>query len=138
MKYDIQFRSAYEFQVLGIRSLIFTAQSFVLCWSQLYLPLYVAHTISAIGPIFVCLLNLIIYKKMISSEQVVGMLIAFTGIILTVNGRLFMSMIDPNYKFITDFSNYRSEDPVVLLVVSAILMLFTILWAYAILITKKN
>lgn len=75
---------------------------------------------------------------MISSEQVVGMLIAFTGIILTVNGRLFMSMIDPNYKFITDFSNYRSEDPVVLLVVSAILMLFTILWAYAILITKKN
>jgi hypothetical protein len=66
------------------------------------------------------------------------MLIAFVGIILTVNGRSFMSMIDPNYKFTTDFSNYRSEDPLVLLAVSAILMLFVIFWAYAILITKKN
>jgi hypothetical protein len=49
-----------------------------------------------------------------------------------------MAMIDPNYKFISDFGNYRSEDPLVLLGVSAILMLFVVFWAYAILITKKN
>jgi len=138
MKYDIQFRSSYEFQVLGIRSFIFTVHSFVLCWSQVYLPLYIVHTISAFGPIFVCLLNLIIYKKTITRQQVLGMLIAFVGILLTVNGRSLMAMIDPNYKFISDFGNYRSEDPLVLLGVSAILMLFVVFWAYAILITKKN
>jgi hypothetical protein len=67
-----------------------------------------------------------------------GMFIAFIGIILTVNGRSIMAIIDPNYKFVSEFSNYRSDDPLMLLIVSAILMLFVIFWAYGILITKKN
>lgn len=66
------------------------------------------------------------------------MIIAFIGILLTVNGRSIMHFIDSDYQFVSDFKNYRSEDPMVMLLVSALLLLFVVFWAYAILITKKN
>ena len=69
---EMQFRSSLEFSVLFIRSTIFTIHSFVLCWSQLYLPLYVVHTISAFGPIFVCLFAYLIYGKTINPKQMLG------------------------------------------------------------------
>jgi len=39
---------------------------------------------------------------------------------------------------VSEFKNYKSDDPFVMLAVAAILLLFVIFWAYAILITKKN
>lgn len=138
MNLQLQFRSALEFSVLFIRSFIFTVHSFVLCWSQVYLPLYIVHTISAFGPIFVCMLNYFIYGKVIVKQQIMGMLVAFCGILLTVNGRSILALLDPDYTFSSDFKNYKSDDPFVLLVVACILLLFVVFWAYAILITKKN
>lgn len=138
MNFQLQFRSALQFSVLFIRSFIFTVHSFVLCWSQVYLPLYIVHTISAFGPIFVCMLNYFIYGKVIVKQQIMGMVIAFCGILLTVNGRSILAFIDPDYHFTSDFKNYKSDDPFVQLVVACILLLFVVFWAYAILITKKN
>jgi len=66
----------------------------VLSWAQCYLPLYIVHTISAFGPIFVCLLNFFIYKNRINNAQIGGMFIAFFGIILTVNGRSVMAFVE--------------------------------------------
>lgn len=136
--FQLQFRSSLEFTVLFIRSFIFTVHSFVLCWSQVYLPLYIVHTISAFGPIFVCMLNYFIYGKTINRHQITGMFVAFLGILLTVNGRSILALIDPEYHFSSDFKNYKSDDPFVLFVVASILLLFVVFWAYAILITKKN
>jgi hypothetical protein len=64
--------------------------------------------------------------------------IAFIGILLTVNGRSIMPYIDSNYVFQSDFKNYKSDNPLVLLGVSGILFILVVFWAYAILITKKN
>jgi drug/metabolite transporter (DMT)-like permease len=83
--------------MLMIRSTIFTLHSFVLGWSQFYIPLYLVHTISAIGPIFVCILNYFIYKVKINKEQMIGMAIAFGGILLAVNGKSIYHFINPDY-----------------------------------------
>lgn len=138
MDYQIAFRSSYEFKVLFIRSSIFVIHSFVLGWSQFYLPLYIVHTISAFGPIFVCILNYLIYDKAINSIQALGILIAFAGILLTVNGRSLYQLFDPNYQFISDFKHYRSDDHMVMLFVSLVFFAMVVFWAYAILLTKKN
>ncbi len=84
------------------------------------------------------MLNYFIYGKKINRQQILGMIIAFAGILLTVNGRSILASIDPNYHFNSDFKNYKSDDPFTLLIVSLILLLFVVFWAYAILITKKN
>ena len=135
---NISFRSNKEFRILSLRSTIFTLHSFVLCWSQSYLPLYIVHTISAIGPIFVCLLNFLLRGKKINQNQVIGMFVAFAGILLTVNGRTLWASMNPDFHFISDFKNYKSDDPFVMLVVSGLLLLFVGFWAYGIYITKKN
>lgn len=84
------------------------------------------------------MLNYFIYGKVINKDQILGMIIAFIGILLTVNGRSILAYIDPDYHFSSDFKNYKSDDPFVLLIVACILLGFVVFWAYAILITKKN
>ena len=49
-----------------------------------------------------------------------------------------MPYIDSEYVFQSDFKNYKSDNPLVLLFVSGILFILVVFWAYAILITKKN
>lgn len=68
----------------------------------------------------------------------IGIAVAFCGILLTVNGRSIMPYIDSDYVFQSDFKNYKSDNPAVLLGVSGVLFIMVVFWAYAILITKKN
>lgn len=123
---------------LGIRSLIFVVHSFVLGWTQFYLPLYAVHTISGFGPIFVCILNYFLNGVKINLNQVKGILIAFIGIILTVNGKVIWSWMNPDYHFETDFKNYKTNDPTTLFLVALTFFVNMMFWAYAILLTKKN
>lgn len=123
---------------LGIRSFIFVVHSFILGWTQFYLPLYAVHTISGFGPIFVCILNYFLNGVKINLKQFGGIIIAFVGIILTVNGKKIWSLIDPSFHFQSDFKNYKSNDPTVLLLVALVFFINMMFWAYAILLTKKN
>ena len=68
----------------------------------------------------------------------IGIAFAFCGIFLTVDVSSLMSYIDSDYVFQSDFKNYRSDNPAVLLGVSGLLFIMVVFWAYAILITKKN
>jgi hypothetical protein len=86
----------------------------------------------------VCILNYLLYNKKINQAQIGGIILAFMGILLAVNGKSIYHMINPDYVFTSDFKNYRSDNQAVKLAVSGILLVFVIFWAYAILITKKN
>jgi drug/metabolite transporter (DMT)-like permease len=55
------------------------------------------HTISGFGPIFVCILNYFLNGVKINSKQLSGILVAFCGIVLTVNGRKIWGLIDPSF-----------------------------------------
>jgi len=67
-----------------------------------------------------------------------GMVVAFIGILVAVNGRAITSTIDPSFHFESNFKNYKSDDPFVLFMVSLILLLSVIAWGYGMLITRKN
>jgi drug/metabolite transporter (DMT)-like permease len=97
--YSITFKSRHDMIYLGIRSFIFVVHSFILGWTQFYLPLYAVHTISGFGPIFVCILNYFLNGVKINGKQLLGILVAFCGIILTVNGRRIWGLIDPSFHF---------------------------------------
>ena len=49
-----------------------------------------------------------------------------------------MHKIDSDFVFQSDFKNYKSDNPLVLLAVSGLLFVLVVFWAYGILITKKN
>jgi drug/metabolite transporter (DMT)-like permease len=59
----------------------------ILAWAQFHLPLYVVHTIGSIGPVFVCIINYYLHNMKITKSQIHGNILAFIGIIFTINGK---------------------------------------------------
>jgi drug/metabolite transporter (DMT)-like permease len=64
----------------------------ILAWSQFYLPLYVVHTISSMGPVFVCIINYYLHNMKITQNQINGNIVAFAGIFFTINGKSIASL----------------------------------------------
>ena len=65
------------------------------------------------------------------------MCLTIFGILLTTNGRLLSQILDPNYKFQSAFSNYKSDSNKTVLICSFLLISFMFFMAYAIYITNK-
>ena len=70
-------------------------------------------------------------------KQIFGIGLTVIGVILTANGRLISSCLDPNYVFDTKFSNYYTDDPMVIAIASLLFVLFLVIWGYAIYSTNK-
>ena len=66
---------------------------------QLYISLPIFYTLGGSVIIYSFLINYFIYKVDATSNQIKAVLSALLGIILTVNGGYFYSLIDSNYHF---------------------------------------
>jgi hypothetical protein len=67
---------------------------------QFYLPLGVAHTICAAGPIFTLVMQRLIRKSEapnISGQKLQGCLISVIGIVLTSNGKFIYGYLDEDF-----------------------------------------
>lgn len=88
-----------NFREVTIRNIIFLLQAFGMAFVQFYLPLFIVHTIGSTGPMYVCIYQYFLDGKKINLKQLIGMIFAVIGIILTTNGRLLSHLINPDEKF---------------------------------------
>ena len=66
-------------------------------FSQFYLPLPVAITLNSISPIFVYIYDYYLYGVTINRTQIVFLMIAIFGVVVTSNGSYLISYIDEDY-----------------------------------------
>ena len=118
------------------RSCMLSFYGWGMAFSQFYLPLPIVHTISGTGPLFVFIIDYYLNDVKINQKQLVGIIFGIAGLILTVNGRLIITYIDPTYEVESEFS-YRTSSPVVIVLVSFLLAFVNVLWAYSTVITKS-
>lgn len=81
------------------RNVVFVGQAYVMCAIQFYLPLGVIHTIGLLGPISVSIYQYIFDNKKQSFQQILSIILALIGVILTANGRLISKLLNPDYIF---------------------------------------
>jgi drug/metabolite transporter (DMT)-like permease len=124
---------------MTIRHVLLVLYSFIFAQCFFYLPINVVHTLYSSGPIFVLAIDYVINKIVITRRQMVGAAIAFGGVLLTVNGHILYQLFGENELGKSEFKHYRPEAAYisVQLLVSAVLLLATVGWAYSIVIVKK-
>ena len=83
-------------------------QGWSVALSHFYIPIPVIHTLSGTGPIFVFVIDYYKNGVNINKKQLVGIILGICGLILTVNGRILMSWIDPTFSLDSEFKNYKS------------------------------
>ena len=83
---------------MNTRNMLMIFFGWNLALSQFYLPLPIVHTISGTGSIFVFLVDYFLNGVAITPKQLVGVVVGFMGLVLTVNGRLLIHYIDPSFQ----------------------------------------
>jgi hypothetical protein len=100
MGLNIEFKSPKSWNTLAKRHLSFILQGLTIAGVQFYLPLGVAHTVCAAGPIFTLVMQRIIRKAQapqISGQKLQGCFISVIGIVLTSNGKFIYGYLNENY-----------------------------------------
>lgn len=130
---------AFEGEVLrkmNVRNMLMIFFGWNLALSQFYLPLPIVHTISGAGSIFVFVVDYFLNGVGITAKQLVGVIVGFVGLSLTVNGNIIMHYFHPEFEQHSDFQNYRSYDALVILSVALLLVFANVCWAFSIVTTK--
>lgn len=121
---------------LFIRNAIFLIHALVCSTVQFYIPLNLFHVLGCMGPIFTFITNYLVNGIKVTRQQVIGVTFTFIGLVLAINGRLLYSMIDKNYKFESEFENYRTTSTYVQLAVCLLYLCWTFIWSFALIFTK--
>jgi len=113
-------------------------QALCFSWSMYYLPLPIAFTINASSPLFVAILDKIFYGIELNKKQLVWLIFAFMGVILTINGQGLMEILGGyNQSKVSSFENYLSQDPTILAFVAGVFTLSTCGHGLGVVLTKK-
>ena len=95
--FAIDFKSKEDFKWLFIRSFIMAIHNHIMALAQFYLPLPFVHIIHSSGTLYICIWNYFIFGAKITYQQLKGIIVGFIGVILVINGRIFIRWIDPSY-----------------------------------------
>ena len=87
-----------SFATLCVRSIMMILYAAATGASQFYLPLPLVHTICGSGPIFVFIIDYYMNGVRINSKQLMGIIIAVAGLVLAINGGMFMKYLDPDFE----------------------------------------
>ena len=90
---DLTFRSSSDFKWLMLRNTIMTFQGIVYGWSQFYLPLPISITLTSTSPLFASIFDRVINGVKLNKIQVIWLIVAFSGVILTANGDNFLFLL---------------------------------------------
>ena len=72
-----------------------------------YLPITVVHTIYSSGPLFVLAIDYFLHHIVITRRQLIGVICAFMGVLLTINGHVIYTLFDANDAQGSKFKYYR-------------------------------
>ena len=125
------------FWTLTLRNSLMVINSITIATLQFYVPLPIIHTVGALGPVFVVILEYFLESKKITAKQGLGIGISFIGTFFVSNAHLLTSWIHPGTEFESEFKNYHSEGTWVILICCLIYLFNMAGWAYGIWLTKK-
>ena len=86
----MDFKSLFNLKILLMRNGLISLHSLAFSLCQFYLPLSMAHTINCTGPIFILAEDYFINGTKINMRQISGIFFALCGVILTINGKVFL------------------------------------------------
>ena len=61
----------------------------------------IVYTVSGSGPLFALIVDYYLNGVKINSKQLWGIVVGLVGLILTINGRILITYIDPKYELET-------------------------------------
>jgi len=125
------------FTIMGIRHCIVTIHGFAFAEAQFYLPLTIIHTIYCAGPLAIFVMDYFINKVSITGRQLVAALIAFFGVLLTINGELIKNQLFGDSEFESDFNNYKTDSITIKILVGLGMVVLQTMQGYGLLLVKK-
>ena len=90
---DLTYPSGHNFKWQILRNSIMVIQGLAYAWVQFYLPLPIVLTLMSSSPIFTAIFDKILNGVHLNRIQVIWFVIAFVGVILTVNGSYLSFLI---------------------------------------------
>jgi drug/metabolite transporter (DMT)-like permease len=103
---DVDFKGARNSKYLIIRSLIMLVNQIAYTSMHYVVPVPVINILNISGSIFAFIVDYLMYGTPIHKEQIMGIVVGFLGVAVTVNGELILSMIDPGYTYHSKFEHY--------------------------------
>ena len=99
LKYDkpLTFPEKKLFLILNQRNFLLLIYITAIGMAQFYLPLPIIYTICGSGPIFVFVMDYYVNGISINFKQVIDIMTALVGLILTINGRTLIQLVDPSF-----------------------------------------
>lgn len=125
-----------DLSLLNRRNAIMTIQGFAQTFCLLYSESPVMYTIASSGPVLVYILDYFLNSITITRNQLIGIIIACIGIVLTINSHLIYHWLGIVENMHSTFK-YIYVSLGIKMLVALFLLVVTLLWAYAILLTKR-
>lgn len=94
---SLDFKSSYDIKHLNIRNVLIIIHQIIYTGMYFVLSFPLNNSISITGPLFVFVIDYYLNGVTINRNQIIGIIIGFTGIFLNINGEYIMKLIDPNY-----------------------------------------
>jgi drug/metabolite transporter (DMT)-like permease len=133
---DVDFKGARNNKYLIIRSLIMLINQIAYTAMHYVVSVPVINILNISGSIFAFIVDYLMYGTPIHREQILGMLVGFVGVAVTVNGELILSMIDESYTNHSKFEHYLVESMGMKILFSSLYILASMLWAFGLVIQK--
>lgn len=128
--------SPKDSMLISMRHAILTVYGFAFAEAQYYLPSPIIYTVYFSGPLFVVLLDYLLFKRVISGRETKGIILAIVGVLMTSNGITIKSWFTGESSFETEFPHYKTDSLLVKSLVGLLLSCLTFGWASAIILVR--
>ena len=132
----IHFPNWQDLKVMNARNFLMTVHGFMFAFSFHYLEVPIVYTISNTGPLLVFVLDYFLNGAAVARKQLVGIIVASAGITLAVNSHVIYERFGWEDGRQSSFE-YIPATAIVKMMVALIFFLFSVGWAYGILLTRR-
>lgn len=133
--YGMQMDFKKDFLRLNARNGIMVFHGLAMTGSVYFLELPLVYTVFNSGPIFVFIIDYFMFKTPVSLRQLLGIVICCIGITLSINSHLIYMWLGIQEDLHTNF-HYVDASITTKLLVACFLLFMTMLWGYAIVVSK--
>lgn len=109
-----------------------------ICLSQFILPLSIVHLLICSRTLFTFIMDYFVNSIILSLKQVVGIIIGVVGVALVCFHQLGVKWVGAWNEGQSKFKGYVTTDPLIVTIFSIVFVAIMLLWAYAVVISKKS
>ena len=100
---DLSYRDPYNFRILLVRNVLVGVQNTMFTLAQFYLSQPIVQTMNTSSILFIFILDYFLNGVTLTKKQFYGVIFGILGVLLTVNGDLIISTINPGFERQSEF-----------------------------------